>query len=55
VTHYGGEPHGTPGTDPADPSVMEYRESVVRGADRKWRYTLRAATSLFSKSGEHAQ
>ena len=46
-TYYVGETAGNPGPYPAEPSVGEYRESLVRGADGMWRYALRVATPVF--------
>jgi hypothetical protein len=47
-TYYMGDRAKSAGPYPAIPSVSEYRESVVRGADGVWRYALRVATGLFS-------
>jgi uncharacterized protein (TIGR02246 family) len=49
-THYFGDTSKAPGPYPAYPSVAEYRESVVRGADGMWRYSSRVATALFARS-----
>ena len=45
-THYSGP--AAEQAPPAIPSVAEYEEVFVRGADRQWRFASRKITSLFS-------
>lgn len=48
-THYLGDSADGPGPYPASPSVGEYHESLVRGADGQWRYARRVASAVFSR------
>lgn len=47
ITYYHGDPAASPGPYPANPSVTEYRESLVRGDDHVWRYAARVASLIF--------
>jgi len=46
-TYYGAE---GPGTPPAVPSVADYEEVFVRGADGRWRFASRKVTPVFSRN-----
>ena len=48
-THYMGDRADGAGPYPAIPSVGEYQESIVRGADGRWRYASRVASALFAR------
>ena len=50
ITHYLREGVDGSAASSANPSVMEYRESLVRGEDGLWRYASRVATALFSRA-----
>lgn len=48
-THYIGDSAQGPPPYPAMPSVGEYKELLVRGTDRRWRYASRIASAVFSR------
>ena len=49
LTYYHADTADGPGPYFAIPAVVEYRESVVRGSDGRWRYASRKVTPLFTE------